>query len=240
MEATRQLRRQHLLTIVNGTTTRPADTGKGQDDWDDLSKYQSNLPLEDNESQMNLLQHSQQKRDHGSFKFCGYCKKAGWPGTSHNEIDCKWKKRDANNKPSAHTTETAMTTTQDDEPEWDGVMSFVTTTTPETNKDDGWFIDSCATVHITNNIQDLTEVHSHREPVTTGGGPTYSTHRGIAIVHGMRLNNVLVIPSFPKTLINVGDITSVGGSLILSNGNDVLKHPGLVRDYSGLQHSKAV
>ena len=70
MEATRQLRRQRLLTIVNGTTTRPADTGKGQDDWDDwddLSKYQSDLPLEDNESQINLLQHSQQKIDHGNF-----------------------------------------------------------------------------------------------------------------------------------------------------------------------------
>ena len=45
-------------------------------------------------------------------RFCGYCKKAGWPGTSHNEVDCKWKKRDTNKTgTSAHVTESAMTTT---------------------------------------------------------------------------------------------------------------------------------
>ena len=37
MEATRQLRYQRLLTIVNGATTRPDGTGKGPEDWDDLS-----------------------------------------------------------------------------------------------------------------------------------------------------------------------------------------------------------
>ena len=52
-------------------------------------------------------------------RFCGYCKKVGWPDTSHNEIDCKWKKRDANKSgTSAHITETAMITTSDNDPAW--------------------------------------------------------------------------------------------------------------------------
>ena len=51
------------------------------------------------------------------WKFCTYCKKAGWPGTSHNEIACIWKKQDSN-KASAHTTESAITTTHDDDLAW--------------------------------------------------------------------------------------------------------------------------
>jgi hypothetical protein len=42
-------------------------------------------------------------------KSCGYYKKTGWPGTSHNEDECRTKKRDQNNRnqaspQSAHTT----------------------------------------------------------------------------------------------------------------------------------------
>jgi len=34
------------------------------------------------------------------MKFCGYCKAKGWPGTSHNEVDCRTKKRDVNQQNS--------------------------------------------------------------------------------------------------------------------------------------------
>lgn len=57
---------------------------------------------------------------------------------------------------------------------------------------------------------------------------SYSTHRGTAIVHGMCLSNILVVPSFPKKLINIGDITEGGGSLTLQhNGNDILTYRGI-------------
>ena len=36
--------------------------------------------------------------------FCAYCKSKGWPGTSHNEIDCRTKKRDQSRQP-VHTVE---------------------------------------------------------------------------------------------------------------------------------------
>ena len=157
-----------------------------------------------------------------SQKFCGYCKKAGWPGISHNEIDYRWKKKD-NNKTAAHTVETAITTIQD-EPEWKGSIVFMTTI--KINKDDGWFVDSYTTVHITNDIKDLTDIAPHREAVKTGAGMIYSTHYGTATVNGMLLSNVLYIPSFPKKLINVGDITAAGGSLTLSHDTNVLWYQG--------------
>ena len=56
---------------------------------------------------------------------------------------------------------------------------------------------------------------------------TYSTHRGTATIHGILLHNVLLIPSFPKKLINIGDITEGGGSLTLEHGKDVLMYPGV-------------
>lgn len=37
-------------------------------------------------------------------RFCAYCKSKGWPGTSHNEIDCRTKKRDQSRQ-QAHTVE---------------------------------------------------------------------------------------------------------------------------------------
>ena len=159
-------------------------------------------------------------------RFCGYCKKAGWPGTSHNEIDCKWKKRDANKaSTSAHTVETAITTTSDNDPIWKEYIAFMSTTDNDIGSKD-WYIDSCATVHITNDINDLTNIILYREAVKTGAGMIHSTHRGTATVNGMRLYNVLLIPSFPKKLINVGDITAAGGSLTLSHGNDILTYQG--------------
>ena len=54
----------------------------------------------------------------------------------------------------------------------------------------------------------------------------HSTHRGTAIVNVMQLMNVLLIPSFPKKLINIGDITAAGGSLMLKYGNHVLTCQG--------------
>ena len=38
-------------------------------------------------------------------RFCGYCKKAGWPGTSHNEVDCNvhwWQMRCSPNPSANH------------------------------------------------------------------------------------------------------------------------------------------
>ena len=162
-------------------------------------------------------------------RFCGYCEKAGCSGTSHNEADCKWKKRDANKaSTSAYVTESVMTTTNDDDPAWKEYIAFISTT--ETQRDinsSDWYIDSCATVHITNDKNDLINIILHRDGVRTGAGMIHSTHHGTAQVNGMQLTNVLLISSFPKKLINIGDITAAGGTLTLSHGNDVLRYQGI-------------
>ena len=56
MEATRQLRRQRLLTIVRGTTPRQTDTGKGQEDGDGLSDkaFDDLMDSCDKEAQMRI------------------------------------------------------------------------------------------------------------------------------------------------------------------------------------------
>ena len=76
-------------------------------------------------------------------RFCEYCKKAGWPGTSHNEIDCKWKKQDANKaSTTVHTMETAITTTLDNDPVWKGniVFMLIIETYQNTSSED-WYIE---------------------------------------------------------------------------------------------------
>ena len=118
-----------------------------------------------------------------------------------------------------------MTTTSDDDPAWKEHIVFMSTTDLDTSSDD-WYIDSCATVHIMNNFSDLTNATPYRKAVKTGAGIIHFTHRRTAIVNGMHLHNVLLIPSFPKKLINIGDITAAGGSLTLSHSNDVLRYQG--------------
>lgn len=59
-----------------------------------------------------------------------------------------------------------------------------------------WYADSCAAIHITNDIKDLEGPQPHSEAVRTGGGPVSSTHKGAATVKGIKLEPVLYIPDF--------------------------------------------
>jgi len=56
-------------------------------------------------------------------------------------------------------------------------MSAFMTTTVRTD-DAGWWADCCSSAHITNDVNDLIEFQPWREPIRTGGGIVYSTHRG--------------------------------------------------------------
>ena len=91
--------------------------------------------------------------------FCGYCKKKGFPGTSHNEVDCRTKKRDANKKPAAaaHVATEEAKVTELTENEWNA-MSFMTSEKNEEIDQTKWWVDSCSTVHIIYDINNLLDL----------------------------------------------------------------------------------
>ena len=120
-----------------------------------------------------------------------------------------------------------MTSTHDDDSAWKEHIAFISTTETQRDTNSGdWYMDSCTTAHITNNPNDLINIIPYREGVRTGAGMFHSTNRGTAIVDGMLLMNVFLIPSFDKKLINIGDITAAAGFLMLKYGNDVLTYQG--------------
>ena len=85
-----------------------------------------------------------------------------------------------------------------------------------------WYVDSCASIHITNDIKDLQDPQIHVETIGTGGGPTASTHIGVACVHEVKLDPVLLVPGFPRKLISVARIVNNGGSFSVGNGNKIV------------------
>jgi len=156
-------------------------------------------------------------------KFCGYCKSKGWPGTSHDESDCRTKKRDANQRPKA-TTHATKVLFSEQENTWAecSATEHNNTNTPT----EGWWADSCSTVHITNDIQDVPNAQPCVRAVKTGGGVTYSTHTGMATVQGLDLIGPLVVPNFPRKIIATGEITSKGGELTLTESIGKLSYRG--------------
>jgi len=65
-----------------------------------------------------------------STMFCGYCKRKGFPGTSHNEIDCRTKKRDQNKRgESSHITTTESPVEEATTDEW-STLNYLAATSP--------------------------------------------------------------------------------------------------------------
>jgi len=161
-------------------------------------------------------------------KFCGYCKSKGWPGTSHNENECRTKKRDANQRPQTHLTETLTT---EEENAWAECFNTeynqTSTAGYEQTSTTGWWADSCSTVHITNDIRDVPNAQPCLRAVKTGVGVIYSTHIGIATVQGLDLVGILVVPGFPRKIIATGEITSSGGKLVLGKNTGELSYRGV-------------
>lgn len=156
--------------------------------------------------------------------FCGYCKKRGFPETSHNEVDCRAKKRNKNKKlQTAHATTTKEPAEVD---EW-LAMSFMTTTTSPQVDDTHWWIDSSSTVHITHSLADLSNPQPHRQAVKTGGGVVHSTHKGSIFIHGTRLSNCLFVPTFPKKLLSMSTLASLGWNLFLCKSHGELEKEGV-------------
>lgn len=146
-------------------------------------------------------------------KTCTYCRSKGYPGKGHEESECRTKIRDANRK-----TQQAHDTSTTSENHWADVFAttidikgaFTTTT-----KDEGWWVDSCSSIHITYDPSDLLTKTPHVQGIRTGGGEMYSTDIGIAKVHGITLHNVYLVPGFCKKLISVGRINEKGGHVNL-------------------------
>ena len=159
---------------------------------------------------------------------CQYCKSKGWPGTSHDEKDCRTKKRDQGKKQVYNT----------EQQEWDN-WTFTSSSDFQRTSDSEWLIDSFASIHITNDIKDLLDARPHNETVGTGGGPVSSTHIGVANIRGIRLSPVLFIPDFPRKLISIARIVNDGGSLALGDKDrkNIIRHGGsmfMVEQYKNL------
>ena len=91
---------------------------------------------------------------------------------------------------------------------------------------EGWWANSCSTVHITNDIQDVSNAQSCVRAVKTGGEVTYSIYTGMAIVQGLDLIGTLVVPNFPRKIIATGEITSKGRELMLTELIGKLSYQG--------------
>jgi len=90
------------------------------------------------------------------------------------------------------------------------------------NQDGHWWADSCSTIHVSHNINDLVDPQPWRQAIHTSGGIVYSTHKGTAQVFTITLKNVLVVPSFPRKLISLGLITRNRGSVVLGHQNQLI------------------
>jgi len=81
-------------------------------------------------------------------------------------------------------------------------------------------------VHIANDLRELHDPQSCIKSITTGAGPVFSTHIGIATVQGIDLVGVMVVPDFQKKNISTVDITSQGGQLSLAEKTSQLTFRG--------------
>jgi len=142
---------------------------------------------------------------------------------SHDESDCRTKKRDANQRPKA-TTHATKVLFLEEENTWAecSATEHNNTNTPI----EGWWADSCSTVHITNDIQDVPNAQPYVRAVKIGGGVTYSTHTGMVTVQGLDLIGTLVVPNFSRKIIATGEITSKGGELTLTESIGKLSYRG--------------
>jgi len=164
------------------------------------------------------------------IRFCAYYKVKGWPGTSHNEINCRTKKRDQNRQ-QAHTVEQPQSAPPPQPPVQNGEwahLAFMITQGPNPDKpSQEWWADSYCLTHITNSRWDLTSMEPWVEEINTGGGPMFSTHKGTVRTHGMQLSDVLLIPNFPKKLISIGRIDDDGGSMMIGGNQNKLEYQGV-------------
>ena len=68
----------------------------------------------------------------------------------------------------------------------------MTTTTTETDHSQ-WWVDSGSTIHITHDLNDLTDPQPYQQAVHTGARTTYSTHKGAATVNGIKIDTCLCV-----------------------------------------------
>ena len=73
-----------------------------------------------------------------------------------------------------------------------------------------WWLDSCSSVHITHDLNDLVDPQPHIQAVRMGDGATYSSHKGSAIINHIILTGVLCVPLFPRKLLSLAILEEQG------------------------------
>ena len=159
-------------------------------------------------------------------RFCGYCQSKGWPGTSHNESECRTKRRDQNRALAQTKLPTTDPTIAPATGDW-LALNVATNTTALDQDHSSWLIGSCSSFHITHDINDFITIEPWRQPVRTGAGVIYSTHRGTVTTNKLVLEDRLYVPGFPKKIISVGCLAEIGWSLSIGNGKRNLSKEGI-------------
>ncbi|KAK9182734.1 hypothetical protein WN944_025880 [Citrus x changshan-huyou] len=98
--------------------------------------------------------------------------------------------------------------------------------TPETVMDDGWYLDSGATHHLTNDLNNLSisEPYEGNEKLIIGNGYGLtishigSTHLAVGN-HKLLLKNLLFVPHITKNLLSISKLTSDNSLIIEFCGN---------------------
>jgi len=128
-------------------------------------------------------------------------------------VDYRTKKRDSQRAGEQTHTITIPEDRDTEQNAW--TDCFLTSIDGTTSTQEGWWADSCSTVHITNDLSNISNLQLCVQVIATGAGPVFSTHIGTTTVQGINLIGVLVVPNFPRKIISTGDITSQGGRLSL-------------------------
>lgn len=150
---------------------------------------------------------------------CGYCKSKGFPGTSHEEKDCRSKRRDRHqNKNQVHIVETRTN-------DWE---NFAFSTDQSDAPNPSWTVDCAALVHITNSLADLEAPVPWVEKIRTAAGYAETTHKGSARIGELLLTEVMLIPSSPRKLISWGTIEEQEGELWMKEGKGEITVKGHV------------
>jgi hypothetical protein len=64
------------------------------------------------------------------------------------------------------------------------------------------WLDSIVSSHMTYTSKGWTDIRTYKAQILTGNGPTMPTHIGTAIVAGLILEDVSVVPNLPHNLVS--------------------------------------
>lgn len=116
-----------------------------------------------------------------------------------------------------------MTESKIQNDEWEN-FAFSTEQGTSSNQ---WTIDCAASVHITNDINDLLDITPWEEQVRTASGYAQTTHKGNAQIGQLLLKGVVLISSSPRKLISWGSLEELGGEIWMKEGKGEITIAGI-------------